>query len=56
MYEIEWCENILERYILYMINESRICDELGCFVNLKEMLLVKNYLYLMVISLKVGVI
>lgn len=39
-----------------MINESRICDELGCFINLKEILIIKYNLYLMKISLKISVI
>lgn len=39
-----------------MINESRICDELGCLANLKEKSLTKNHPHLMVTSLKVGVI
>lgn len=56
LHEIERCENILERHISHMINESRICDELGCLANLKETSLTKNHPHLMVTSLKVGVI
>lgn len=56
LHEIERCENILERHISHMINESKICDELGCLANLKETSLTKNHPHLMVTSLKVGVI
>lgn len=56
LHEIERCENILERHISHMINESRICDELGCLANLKETSLTKNHPHLMVTSLKVGVV
>lgn len=54
LHEIERCENILERYISHMINESKICDELGCLANLKETSIKKHNPHLVVTSLNVS--
>lgn len=54
LHEIERCENILERHISHMINESKICDELGCLANLKETSIKKHNPHLVVTSLNVS--
>lgn len=54
LHEIERCENILERHISHMINESKICDELGCLANLKETSIKKHNSHLVVTSLNVS--
>lgn len=56
LHEIERCETTLERHISHMINESRICDELGCLTNLKETSITKHNLHLMKTSLKISAI